>query len=203
MSSKVDICNLALIEARYDETIESLDERSVAAERCKRLYDVCRKEVLCSYPWSFATKFKELARVGEDVDGYKCAYAYPGDCLRIAALYKDRRDYQQKSLRVNAPNNIRVGYLNAAKVVFSNEDAPFAEYIVDEDVEDNFPQTFIRLLYLEISMRLAKLAGVETDDLKLLASQVSDAQSQARMQSVGEDDNHLNVEDNHYINARG
>lgn len=203
MTSKVEICNLALIEARYDETIESLDENSVAAERCKRLYDTCRKEVLSNYPWTFAVKFEELARTGEDVEGHKFAYSYPKDCLRVLNMFSSVDDYRNKNFRTTLPNNNRVAMFGEQKAVLVDSETPFAEYIYDEELEDNFSALFTRLLYLEIALRLAKLAGQSADDVKLIAAQIQEADAKARVQSVGEDDNHLNVEDNYYINVRG
>lgn len=203
MTSKVEICNLALIEARYDETIESLDENSVAAERCKRLYDTCRKEVLSNYPWTFAVKFEELARIGEDVEGHKFAYSYPKDCLRVLNMFSSADDYRNKNFRTTLPNNNRVAMFGEQKAVLVDSETPFAEYIYDEELEDNFSALFTRLLYLEIALRLAKLAGQSADDVKLIAAQIQEADAKARVQSVGEDDNHLNVEDNYYIDVRG
>lgn len=203
MTSKVEICNLALVESRYDETIESLDESSVSAERCKRLYDVCRKELLSNYPWAFATKFEELPRVGENIEGAKFAYSYPKDCLRITNMFASVDDYKNKNFRAKLPNNNRVAMFGEQKVVLVDSEMPFAEYIYDEEIEDNFPALFVRLLYLEIALRLAKLAGQGADDLKLIAAQIQEADAKARVQSVGEDDNHLNIEDNYYINVRG
>lgn len=204
MTSKVDICNLALIEAKYDETIESLDEHSVAGERCKRLYDVCRKEVLCSYPWSFANKRVKTPKVAEDVEGFKYAYSYPKDCLRVLNVYTDERGFEVKNFVDRLPENTRVALHNGAKVIACNYEEPFIEYVYDEELEGNFSQLFIRLLYLEMALRLGKLAGMDNDDLKLIAAQVQQAADLARVQSSVESDNHLSlIEDSYYINVRG
>ena len=180
MTSKVDICNLALVEAKYDETIESFDEHSVAGERCKRLYDACRKELLCSYPWSFASK-----RVKTNI-------------------YPDERGFKVKNFIDRLPENTKVALHNGEKVVVCDYQEPFIEYIYNEEIEGNFPQSFIRLLYLEMALRLGKLAGMENEDLKLIAAQIQQAAEVARTQSNTEGDNHLVVvEDDYYINVRG
>jgi hypothetical protein len=204
MTSKVDICNLALVEAKYDETIESFDEHSVAGERCKRLYDVCRKELLCSYPWSFASKRVKTPRVAEDIEGFKYAYSYPEDCLRVTNVYPDERGFKVKNFIDRLPENTKVALHNGEKVIVCDYQEPFIEYIYDEEVEGNFPQSFIRLLYLEMALRLGKLAGMDNDDLKLIAAQIQQAAEVARTQSNTEGDNHLVlVEDDYYINVRG
>ena len=204
MTSKVEICNLALVEAKYDETIESLTERSVAAERCNRLYDVCRRELLCNFPWVFATKFVKLARVSEDkVDGALYAYAYPKQAVRIVNIFRNEKDYKIKNFRIKFPDNTRVAYIDNQKVILTNYNEAFAEIIYDEQIEENFPPLFVRMLYLELAVRLAKLSSADSTDMKLLISQLQAEGDKAKMQSVGEDDNHLCIEDDYYIRVRG
>lgn len=202
MTSIVEICNQALIEAKYDETIESLDENSVAAERCKRLYDVCRKEILSTYPWAFATRFVKVARIGEDIDGYKYIYSYPKDCLRITGLFRDESDYKVRRFRPRVLEQMRVISFSGTKGIACNEETPFVEYIYNEELEVNYPPLFVRLLYLEMAVRLAKLSGADRDDIKFIVAQALEAANMARTQSVGEDDNHLRLEDNYYIDVR-
>lgn len=203
MTSKVEICNLALIEARADATIASLDERSVNAERCNRLYDICRKEVLSNYPWVFATKFVNLARLSSDVEGAKYAYVYPAEAVRIVNVFKDEEDYKHKNYRIKPRNNTRVSYFEGQKVILCNYEQPFAEIIYDEQMEENFPPLFVRLLYLTMALRLAKLSSADNDYLKIIYSQIEEEGNKARVQSVGEDDNHLCVDDDYYIRVRG
>jgi hypothetical protein len=203
MTSKIDICNLALIEAEYDETITNIDERSVAAERCKRLYDVCRKELLCKYPWSFATRFVNLSLLTEDIEGYKYVYVYPSDALKLSATYLNEDEFRNKRLSVKQKGNERVGLYDGRKVIFSDTEKSFAEIIVDEEVEENFSNLFVRLLYLEMALRLAKLSGADNEYLKLLASQILQAEQEAKGLSVYEDDNHDSIGDDYYIRVRG
>lgn len=204
MTSKVEICNLALIEAKYDETIESLTERSVAAERCNRLYDVCRRELLCNFPWVFATKFIKLARASEDkVEGALYAYTYPAQAVRIVNIFSSEGDYKTKNTRIKSSDNTRVSYINDQKVILTDYEEPFAEIIYDEQIEENFPPLFVRMLYLEIAIRLAKLSSADSTDMRLLMTQLQTEGEKAKMQSVGEDDNHLCTEDDYYIRVRG
>lgn len=204
MTSRVEICNLALIEARYDETIESLSEKSVAAQRCKRIYDTCRRELLSSYPWVFATKFVSLARASiKDVDGATFAYEYPSQALRIVNIFENEGDYEGKNSRLKSATNTRVAYVNGGKYIVTDYEQPFAEIIVDEQVEENFPPLFVRLLYLEMALRLAKLAGADRFELNVIMQQIQAEGDKAKVQSLGEDDNHLYHDDEYYIKARG
>lgn len=204
MISKTDICNLALIEAKYDETIENMEERSVSAERCKRLYDICRREILVGYPWVFATRFVSLPRLSGNVDGFKYLYEYPSYALRISAMYQSADDYKNKNNHLELGSQARVVYFEGKKCIASNFETLFAETITDEKVEENFPSLFVRMLYLDMAMRLSKLAGEDNGYLQLLSAQFADAENRARMQSVGEDDNNVGlISDNYYIDVRG
>jgi hypothetical protein len=204
MTSRVEICNLALIEARYDETIESLSEKSVAAQRCKRIYDTCRRELLSSYPGVFATKFVKLARASvKEVEGASYAYEYPSQALRVVNVFENEGDYKSKNSRVKTATNTRVAYVNGGRYIVSDYAEPFAEIIVDEQVEENFPPLFVRLLYLEMSLRLAKLAGADRFELGVIMQQIQTEGDKAKVQSLGEDDNHLYYDDEYYIKARG
>lgn len=203
MTSKTEICNLALIEAGYDETITNMDERSVSAERCNRLYDVCRKEILVGYPWVFASKFVSLARLKETIEGFDYVYAYPDDALRVVNVFENVSDYKNKNNREKLGSQERVAYLNGRKVIPSNYEQAFGEIIVDEKLEDKFPPMFTRMLYLDMSIRLAKLAGADNTRIQLLVAQFQQAEAVARMQSVGEDDNNVCAHDfDEYINVR-
>lgn len=204
MTSRVEICNLALIEARYDETIESLSEKSVAAQRCKRIYDVCRRELLSSYPWVFATKFVKLAKASlKDVEGASFAFEYPSQALRIVNIFENEGDYKSKNTRLKSATNTRVAYTNGGKYIVTDYEQPFAEIILDEQIEENFPPLFVRLLYLEMALRLAKLAGADRFELNVIMQQIQAEGDKAKVQSLGEDDNHLYYDDEYYIKARG
>lgn len=203
MPSKVEICNLALIEAGYDETISNTNEHSVSSERCNRIYDVCRRELLVSYPWVFATKFLSLARLNEKVDGFEYVYAYPYNVLRVLNVFANVADYRNKNNREEVGSQDRVAYVNGRKVIPSNYSEAFAEVIIDEQISENFPPMFTRLLYLDMALRLAKLAGSNTGILQLIEQQRQQAEEVARKQSVGEDDNNICVADfDEYVNVR-
>lgn len=202
MVSKTDICNRALVEAKYDIAIESMTEKSVAAERCNRLYDSCRKSLLSQYPWVFATKRIKLARISEEVEGYKYAYVYPRDCLTMRAVYLNEQDFKFKHLRISPVNNTRVFNINGTKVLGCDYEDPFLEYTFDEQTEENFSELFTRCLEFEIALPLAKLSGADGSDLQLIAAQREQMKAMAEAQSVAEDDNHLRVYDDDYILVR-
>lgn len=203
MESKVDICNLALIEAKYDTTIESLDEATVAAERCKRLYDTCRREVLSKYPWTFATKFVEVPRELKKTDTGEYSYLYPTKAIRVLKVYSSPSEYERRRFHKVPTDNVRVAYVEGRKSILSRYERAFVEYIYDEDIEDNFSPSFTRLLYLTIALRLAKLSGAAINDLQLIMLQIQEVEKEAQSISVREDDNHIYADEDLYIRVRG
>ena len=203
MVSSTDICNLALVEAKYDTTIESLTEESVVAKRCNRLYDKCREEVLSSYPWNFALKATEVSRL-KGISDYVNIFVYPEEALRILTVYANENDYVNKKGGRAPTDCIRVRYHEGRKVIQAPYKTLYIEYVYNEKVEDNFSPLFVRVLYLTIALRLAKLAGANADDLKLLAQQLSMAEQEAKTVSAREDDNNkYDMDAEYYINVRG
>ncbi|KAF0146563.1 MAG: hypothetical protein FD153_104 [Rhodospirillaceae bacterium] len=92
MTSKVEICNLALLQIGED-TITNLHEKSKAARVCHVLYAPSRDAVLESFPWSFALQRQTLALLAESAP-LPWAYAYqrPIDCLRSEEILPTRPD---------------------------------------------------------------------------------------------------------------
>lgn len=203
MTSKLEICNLALIEAKCDESLESLNEKTVSAQRCKRVYDICRKELLSKYDWGFCTKFVHLARVDIKSDGFKYVYKYPTEALKITNVFENKEDYKIKNFRTKMPNNTRVFFSNGTKLIGCDYEQAYAEYVYDEQETSNFSPLFVRLLYLEMALRLAKLCGADANSLTFIYNQIQLASLEAKEHSVNEDDNHLHIHDDYYIKVRG
>lgn len=81
--SVIQICNLALSHIGARTSIETLDEPSAAAQQCKLWYPLARQEVLESYNWNFARRYKALA-LHDDAPpaNWLFRYQYPADCLK-------------------------------------------------------------------------------------------------------------------------
>src|SRR5688500_4621637 len=89
MASVVEICNLALTHVRGG-SINSLDEASVQAQRCKLFYEIARDQALADATWGFNHALVALAEL-EDVEVFNWAHAwtYPSDCLHINKLIRN------------------------------------------------------------------------------------------------------------------
>ena len=160
---KIDICNNALIEAHQDATITNIDEASPEAERCRRIYDSTRREILSMYPWSFANKFVKLARVSEDVDGYKYAYKYPSEALRINDIYVNEESYIARKFIPFEQADAKVSIVDNQKCILCNYEQPFVSENLDIDQESLFPDLFCRVLYLYLALKITKMAGTKSE----------------------------------------
>ena len=81
-----DICNVALGYVNHPALSSLADDASAEAELCRRLWPLARDLALSDHTWSFATRAERLAALA-DPSPYPhlpCAYALPGDCLRVA-----------------------------------------------------------------------------------------------------------------------
>lgn len=189
MALVVDICNEALVEAKYDETIAALNEDSVSARRCNRLYDPTRREVLTTFPWTFATRFEELAKL--NIDEPRFVFSYPTKALRILNIYASKEEYLARKCIRFPTDIVRVENINGDKVIVSPYEKCFVEYVYDEENPENFSPLFTRLLYLNLALKLAKLAGADNPFLNLLMNQIVDTENRARAHSITEDENNI------------
>ena len=94
MTSKVDICNLALSNIRSG-SINSLTEGSMQAQQCSLRYPIIRDTLLAMPYWQFARRLDVLAVLTDDVFNWAYVYQYPADCLRINRLILDVEEFTQ------------------------------------------------------------------------------------------------------------
>lgn len=199
---KIDICNAALIEAHQDATITNIDEASPEAERCRRIYDSTRRELLSMYPWNFANKFVKLARISDNVDGYKYAYLYPTEALRINGIFINEEAYiARKYISFDFADAI-VSIVNGKKCILCNYECPFISENIDVKTEDIFPETFCRLMYLYMALKITKMSGVESSVRNEIRAEIQEQLSIAT--TVSNKENLIPVENtNYYVDVRG
>lgn len=106
MASTIDICNLALQRLGQRGNVASIDppeDGNPAAELCAAFFSIARNDFLETFPWSFAVRRAEIAKLAEAPIGYSNAYRLPADCLRVVQLlYKDRGDERRDARRHHA-----------------------------------------------------------------------------------------------------
>ena len=80
--NSIELCSSALIKLGADG-ISSFEDGTAEARVAVRLYPLVRDAMLSAYPWSFATKKVELARlVTPPVTDFAYAYQLPIDFLK-------------------------------------------------------------------------------------------------------------------------
>ena len=85
--SKLDIWNAARDRIGENDAIEDENDSGTSAQVCDRHYDRCRKEVLKTLRWPFATAQETLSELAAvTVVGWENAYALPADCLEPRGL---------------------------------------------------------------------------------------------------------------------
>lgn len=101
--SKVSVCNMALGFLGESNFIQDYDESSTEASVCRRYYDLSRRSLLASFPWSFAGKVEQLAQLDlsdfslPETFEYKYAYSLPSQCLRVRGVFAPARFSQDSA----------------------------------------------------------------------------------------------------------
>lgn len=198
---KIDICNNALIEAHQDATITNIDEDSVEAERCRRIYDATRRELLSAYPWTFATKFVKLARVAEDVEGYKYAYKYPTEALRINDFYVNETAYKARNFIPFDLVDAKVAIVGGDKCICCDYEEPFVSENIDVSNEQLLPENFCRLFYLFMAQKITKMAGAKSEIRSEIASEINTQLSLAAT-ATNKENRDLKDLKNYYVDVR-
>lgn len=162
MSSKADICNLALGHIYAGSGISNFDtDQSEAARACRLFYDPCRRMVLRGFDWSFASRFRELSLVDDDSpledlgNEWAYQYAYPSTCLKVRRILSGAR---------TDTNTTRAAYkimdMDAGKMIFTDTAEAVAEVTQDIEETGRFDEDFVLALSYRLGAMLApRLAG--------------------------------------------
>lgn len=148
MSSKTDICNIALSHLGVSKEIANVDtEQSKEAAACRRFYDVCVESVLTDHSWPFASKIATLNLIEENPnDEWAYSYRYPTDCLFFRRILSGNRNDTELTKVPYAVSQDSSGY-----VLYTDRNEAQAEYTVRVEDETYFQSDFI----LAVSYRLA------------------------------------------------
>lgn len=93
MNTETYIANLALGQAGVSATIQSLDERSAEATRCRPHMQIVRQQTLEAFDWSFARQRGPLAIHGDAApDEWALRYTRPATCLKFRKIWNPVSD---------------------------------------------------------------------------------------------------------------
>lgn len=163
MASVVEIANMALSRIGHSQKIDSLNERSAAAEQCNLFYAQTRDFVLRAEPWPFATKFVQLAAMVVNPDpAYDYSYALPADCLMARRIVNqlfpvNYWPYPGQSVGVplipNTPFRIIQG--DSTRLISTSVSPATLEYTVRIEDPGFFDPTFVSALAWKLAAELA------------------------------------------------
>ena len=144
----IEICNIALRRIGVTE-IERMDEASEPARACSRFYDFTRRNVLQRFPWTFATRRVQLARVDEKAPDFEYVYQYPKDALAVRLMYNDSFTGLPKK------NEYRIMSSNTGRKIYTNIENAWLEYTADVKDTSLFDDQFVEALSWKLAAEMA------------------------------------------------
>lgn len=173
MTSKVEICNLALGNIRA-ASINAIDESSVEAQVCKARYDLALKFMLRDFPWRFSHKVQALALESMTPNEWDYAYTYPTDCLRAKYILPTNQHMSTRTAYYHldlphvkeqiGPVQFEVGFndTSSRKVILTDQDEAYLAYTAYQTDTTNFDPLFIEALGWYLASLIAvPIVGIE------------------------------------------
>lgn len=142
VTSKVDICNIALGYAGEAETANIDTPTDVSGKACKRFYELKRRETLRGHTWNFAIKRTSLAADATAPSyQYTTKYLLPSDFVRLKGIGSTGIDFD---------------YDIEGNYILTDASAPLKiSYVSDVSDVAQFDATFINALALNLASSLA------------------------------------------------
>lgn len=192
MVSRVEIANMALSTYIGARRINSLEEEGVNATALNLHFDATRREILATWPWSFARKRERLALMAtNDRDEWAHKYAMPEAVLNVRWI-NDPQEAKDAASTLEIQDTAREV---AGQFIYSDVPDAVMEYVTDLDdpnaYSPHFVQAFAALLASKVAMHITENAAKASNALDayvtyLDQAKVADLKIQApvRVQSV-------------------
>ena len=152
--AKIDICNMAVSHLAVGLEIQDFDnEKTEAAQACRRFYDVARQKVLRDFDWPFASAIDFLAQlIVQPTVEWAYSYRYPANALALQRIPNGAmRVDTELSRAIYAVGRDLVG-----QIIYSDLNAPVqVQYTYDEQDTTKFPPDFV----VALAFYLAFLIG--------------------------------------------
>lgn len=161
------ICNPALAKLPA-APIADIDEASLEARECRRLYPVAVATMLEGpHEWSWAKRRATLAETTNDRDDeWLYAYALPADAATVIRVLPDfeglglglpiplEGDPFSETWAVSALTGLETSYVLDSGVIYSNEQNAVIEYVLKDISEIDIPQMVANALSIELASLL-------------------------------------------------
>lgn len=137
MATNISTASQSLLLLRAN-TISSFSEDSNEAEVCNTLYEQHIQHLLSIYPWTFATKKRQLSQDSTDpINEYTYSHIIPAEALLIWAVFND------DAVGVSPVSDYDIYSDGAsARRIFSNYSTLYADYTFYPD-ENAWPAYFM------------------------------------------------------------
>jgi len=168
--SAVQICNLGLNRVGVLQTITSLNppDNTPAGVAASLVYDFCRQIILAKFPWPWASKYTTLAVVATNPNQeWRYAYQYPTDALFVRRVTVSPTaanlqpygtspgfTFDRSDTNPNPPP-FEVGYLNSARVIYTDLQYAACKYTFDQTDTGAFTPEFVNLLAWRLAIDFA------------------------------------------------
>ena len=173
--NSTEICNMALSYIGHGR-INSIDEETEEARKCKVHYDHDRRRMLTAYPWGFAKGVGRLALYTESIPGWDFLYAYPASCLSVLYVYDEAHAEDKEEDR----QEFEIVTINGGRrAIASNVRDAWAEYTLDVRDADMFSEEFTEglahLLASSIAMGVTGSANIAMQHMQMAQQSVATA----------------------------
>lgn len=148
MTTNVSIAAQALLLLRAEPFAAFTDDTN-EAEICTVMYDEHIKSLLSIYPWTFATKKRQLNQDTVDpINEYTYSHIIPAECLLLWAVFNS------DAVGVPPVKDYDIYNAETARRIFSNHEALYADYTIYAD-ENIWPGYFTQFAIHSLAAHLA------------------------------------------------
>jgi len=195
MSSEIEICNIALSNARAG-SINSLVGTDVQTQQCALKYPILRDRCLKT-TWGFNRKIRALSVLTTEIYNWAYAYQYPTDCLKIERLVGSHEELANADASVVSAlidsqllplrnRRVQIPYevfnFSDNKVIGANEADLYIDYaakVTDPNLfTDDFIMALSHLITSEIAIPIIGIKDgreIRKDSLQLYQSYLNEA----------------------------
>ena len=181
--NETEICNLALSYIGKGR-INSLDDASEEAKKCRVHYDHDRRRLLMMFPWGFAKRTEKLALLEASVPGWRYVYAFPAGCLWVRYVF-DAPHAREKAADRQEFEAVLFGA--AMRAVATDVPLAYAQFVADVRNTDFFSALFVEalshLLAASIAMGVTGSGSLAEQKLRLCAAAVEQARGLAAVEA--------------------
>lgn len=178
ISSKIEICNLALARIEQNSISSFENDSSVQGQFCRMVYEQSKSALLAQYNWTFAIYPAKLNQVDTELDEFKeysYKYTLPEGFLRLVSVYNNNEEEL-----INITNR-RKPFVLEGKYLFSDINNCKIKYIKDIDTVTDFSPLFIDCFVLDLAVRLTRIFNSSTTLQQQLLVEFSQAIEKAKI----------------------